>query len=165
MTVKSATKVTTTKVKTSPSKRTSRKRTSTTSISQRMAKFDEEINPTQPKVAVKVTKTEKPVRVTKPVETPKKVSTKAVTSEKKVSPTKSASKPVVDKKPTELVKPDVQLITFNQYIQDFKNRVKIHNYEFDLFVKDLKKGYQLITENVTKFNNHYMEGYKNQFNL
>ena len=117
------------------------------------------------KVAVKVTKTEKPVSVTKPVETPKKVSTKVKTSEKKVSPTKSASKPVVDKKPTELVKPDVQLITFNQYIQDFKNRVKIHNYEFDLFVKDLKKGYQLITENVIKFNNHYMEGYKKQFNL
>ena len=164
MTVKSGTKVTTTKVKTSPSKRTSRKRTSSTSLQQRMAKFDEEINPTPKKVAVKVTKTEKPVSVTKPVAvTPKKVT-------KTVSPTKSASKPVivedkiaptpkpvVEAKP-ELIKPEVKLISFKDYVQDIKNRVAIHNYEFALFIRDCKSGYQTVSQFV-------VEGYNKQFNL
>ena len=164
MTRKSATKVTTTKAKTSPSKRTSRKRTSSTSLQQRMAKFDEEINTNPKKVSVKVTTTEKPVRVTKPVAvTPKKVT-------KTVSPTKSASKPVivedkvaptpqpvVEAKP-ELIKPDVKLISFEDYVQDIKNRLAIHNYEFALFVRDCQNGYQSAVKYV-------VEGYNKQFNL
>ena len=164
MTRKSSTKVTTTKAKTSPSKRTSRKRTSSTSLQQRMAKFDEEINTNPKKVSVKVTKTVKPVSVTKPVAvTPKKVT-------KTVSPTKSASKPVivedkvaptpkpvVEAKP-ELIKPDVKLISFEDYVQDIKNRIAIHNYEFALFVRDCQNGYQ----SASKF---VVEGYNKQFNL
>ena len=163
MTRKSSTKVTTTKAKTSPSKRTSRKRTSSTSLSQRMAKFDEEINTNPKKVSVKVTKTVKPVSVTKPVAvTPKKVTTT-------VSPTKSASKPVIVEKkvaPTpktvveakpELIKPEVELISFESYVQDIKNRIAIHNYEFALFLKDCKFGYQSVSKYV-------VEGYNNQFN-
>ena len=164
MTRKSATKVTTTKAKTSPSKRTSRKRTSSTSLTQRMAKFDEEINTNPKKVSVKVTTTKKPVSVTKPVAiTPKKVTTTA-------SPTKSASKPVIVEKkvaPTpktvveakpELIKPDVKLISFEDYVQDIKNRLAIHNYEFALFVRDCQNGYQ----SASKF---VIEGYNKQFNL
>ncbi len=164
MTRKSSTKVTTTKAKTSPSKRTSRKRTSSTSLQQRMAKFDEEINPNPKKVSVKVTTTEKPVSVTKPVA----VTSKKVT--KTVSPTKSASKPVivedkvaptpkpvVEAKP-ELVKPNVELIPLESYVQDFKNRVKVHNYEFALFIKDCRFGIDFVTEFVK-------EGYKKQFNV
>ena len=164
MTRKSSTKVTTTKAKTSPSKRTSRKRTSSTSLQQRMAKFDEEINTNPKKVSVKVTTTKKPVSVTKPVAiTPKKVTTT-------VSPTKSASKPVIVEKkvaPTpktvveakpELIKPDVKLISFEDYVQDIKNRLAIHNYEFALFVRDCQNGYQ----SASKF---VVEGYNKQFNL
>ena len=164
MTRKSSTKVTTTKAKTSPSKRTSRKRTSSTSLTQRMAKFDEEINTNPKKVSVKVTKTVKPVSVTKPVAiTPKKVTTTASTTksaskpaivEKKVAPT---PKPVVEAKP-ELIKPDVKLISFEDYVQDIKNRLAIHNYEFALFVRDCQNGYQ----SASKF---VVEGYNKQFNL
>ena len=164
MTRKSSTKVTTTKAKTSPSKRTSRKRTSSTSLQQRMAKFDEEINTNPKKVSVKVTTTEKPVSVTKPVAiTPKKVTTtvsptksasKPVIVEKKVAPT---PKPVVEAKP-ELIKPDVKLISFEDYVQDIKNRLAIHNYEFALFVRDCQNGYQ----SASKF---VVEGYNKQFNL
>ena len=164
MTRKSATKVTTTKAKTSPSKRTSRKRTSSTSLQQRMAKFDEEINTNPKKVSVKVTTTKKPVSVTKPVAiTPKKVTTtvsptksasKPVIVEKKVAPT---PKPVVEAKP-ELIKPDVKLISFEDYVQDIKNRIAIHNYEFALFVRDCQNGYQ----SASKF---VIEGYNKQFNL
>ena len=164
MTRKSATKVTTTKAKTSTSKRTSRKRTSSTSLQQRMAKFDEEINTNPKKVSVKVTKTVKPVSVTKPdAITPKKVTTtvsptksasKPVIVEKKVAPT---PKPVVEAKP-ELIKPDVKLISFEDYVQDIKNRLAIHNYEFALFVRDCQNGYQ----SASKF---VVEGYNKQFNL
>ena len=164
MTRKSSTKVTTTKAKTSPSKRTSRKRTSSTSLQQRMAKFDEEINTNPKKVSVKVTTTKKPVSVTKPVAiTPKKVTTtvsptksasKPVIVEKKVAPT---PKPVVEAKP-ELIKPDVKLISFEDYVQDIKNRLAIHNYEFALFVRDCQNGYQ----SASKF---VVEGYNKQFNL
>ena len=164
MTRKSSTKVTTTKAKTSPSKRTSRKRTSSTSLQQRMAKFDEEINTNPKKVSVKVTTTKKPVSVTKPVAiTPKKVTTtvsptksasKPVIVEKKVAPT---PKPVVEAKP-ELIKPDVKLISFEDYVQDIKNRIAIHNYEFALFVRDCQNGYQ----SASKF---VVEGYNKQFNL
>ena len=166
MTRKSSTKVTTTKAKTSPSKRTSRKRTSSTSLSQRMAKFDEEINTNPKKVSVKVTTTKKPVSVTKPVETPKKVTTKVVSTPKKVSTTRSASKPVVNTEDAKdwtenvnvpLIKPDVKLISFEDYVQDIKNRVLIHNYEFALFLKDCKFGYQSVSKYV-------VEGYNNQFN-
>ena len=128
-----------------------------------MAKFDEEINTNPKKVSVKVTTTKKPVSVTKPVAvTPKKVTTT-------VSPTKSASKPVIVEKkvaPTpktvveakpELIKPEVELISFETYVQDIKNRLAIHNYEFALFLKDCKFGYQSVSKYV-------VEGYNNQFN-
>ena len=164
MTRKSSTKVTTTKAKTSPSKRTSRKRTSSTSLTQRMAKFDEEINTNPKKVSVKVTTTKKPVSVTKPVAiTPKKVTTTASTTksaskpaivEKKVAPT---PKTVVEAKP-ELIKPEVELISFDSYVQDIKNRIAIHNYEFALFVKDCRFGVNFVT-------NYLQDSYKKQFNL
>ena len=39
------------------------------------------------------------------------------------------------------VVPPAPKLTFADYREDFQARVKVHNYEFNLFVKDLQKGY------------------------
>ena len=72
----------------------------------------------------------------------------------KVTPT---PKTVVEAKP-ELIKPEVELISFESYVQDIKNRLAIHNYEFALFVRDCRNGYQSTVKYV-------VEGYNKQFNL
>ena len=170
---KSSSKVTTTKTKTSSPKRTTKRRTSSTKSASKTVIVEKKVTPTVKPVSVtkpvvnttkKVTTTKKPVRVTKPVEiTPKKVTTTASTTksaskpvnvEKKVAPT---PKPVVEAKP-ELIKPEVELISFESYVQDIKNRIAIHNYEFALFVKDCRFGINFVT-------NYLQDSYKKQFNL
>ena len=169
---KSSSKVSTTKTKTSSPKRTTKRRTSSTKSASKTAIVEKKVTPTVKPVSVtkpvvnttkKVTTTKKPVRVTKTVEiAPKKVTTTASTTksaskpvivEKKVAPT---PKTVVEAKP-ELIKPEVELISFDSYVQDIKNRIAIHNYEFALFVRDCRNGYQ----SASKF---VVEGYNNQFN-
>ena len=59
---------------------------------------------------------------------------------------KSAAKVITTPKPvvvthTIKVAPPAPKLTFNDYREDFQARVKVHNYEFNLFVKDLQKGY------------------------
>ena len=173
MTRKSSSKVTTTKTKTSSPKRTTKRRTSSTKSASKTVIVEKKVTPTVKPVSVtkpvvnttkKVTTTKKPVRVTKPVQiTSKKVTktasttksaSKPVNVEKKVAPT---PKTVVESKP-ELIKPEVEIISFDSYVQDIKNRIAIHNYEFALFVKDCRFGIDFVTEFVK-------EGYKKQFNL
>ena len=172
MTRKSSSKVTTTKTKTSSPKRTTKRRTSSTKSASKTVIVEKKVTPTVKPVSVtkpvvnttkKVTTTKKPVRVTKPVEiAPKKVTTvsttksasKPVIVEKKVAPT---PKTVVEAKP-ELIKPEVELISFDSYVQDIKNRIAIHNYEFALFVKDCRFGVNFVT-------NYLQDSYKKQFNL
>ena len=173
MTRKSSTKVTTTKAKTSTPNRTTKRRTSSTKSASKPAIVEKKVTTTVKPVSVtkpvvnttkKVTTTKKPVRVTKTVAiTPKKVTTTASTTksaskpvivEKKVAPT---PKTVVEAKP-ELVKPNVKLIPLESYVQDIKNRLAIHDYEFALFVRDCQNGYQSAVKYV-------VEGYNKQFNL
>ena len=170
---KSSAKVSTTQTKTSSPKRTTKRRTSSTKSASKTLFVEKKVTPTVKPVSVtkpvvnttkKVTTTKKPVRVTKPVEiAPKKVTTTASTTksaskpvivEKKVAPT---PKTVVEAKP-ELIKPEVELISFESYVQDIKNRLAIHNYEFALFVRDCRNGYQSTVKYV-------VEGYNKQFNL
>ena len=40
-------------------------------------------------------------------------------------------------------RPDVKLLTIQDYWNDIRNRSQIHNYEFTLFLDDCKKGLQL----------------------
>ena len=106
------------------------------------------------KVTTTKAKTSTPKRTTKRRTSSTKSASKPVIVEKKVAPT---PKPVVEAKP-ELIKPDVKLISFEDYVQDIKNRLAIHNYEFALFVRDCQNGYQ----SASKF---VIEGYNKQFNL
>ena len=43
----------------------------------------------------------------------------------------------VNRKPR---KPSGKIITIQQYVTDLKRRTEIHNYEFYMFVEDIKKG-------------------------
>ena len=50
------------------------------------------------------------------------------------------SVPVVEPTPIAVLeKPDVTLLTNEQLWNDLQNRVKVHNYEFSMMVKDLKQ--------------------------
>ena len=106
---------------------TTRKRR-TRKTSQTAAKSVAKVTPTLKTVSVKnvgqspakVTPTPKPVSVKKAVKSPaKKVSTR------------------------KLKRPAKTVLTLNHYVRDYQSRVKIHNYEFNLFLEDCKKGLQL----------------------
>ena len=105
------------------------------------------------KVTTTKTKTSSPKRTTKRRTSSTKSASKPAIVEKKVAPT---PKTVVEAKP-ELVKPNVKLIPLESYVQDIKNRLAIHNYEFALFVRDCQNGYQSTVKYV-------VEGYNKQFN-
>tara|TARA_Y100001973_G_scaffold74948_1_gene109472 strand:- start:1044 stop:1349 length:306 start_codon:yes stop_codon:yes gene_type:complete len=45
----------------------------------------------------------------------------------------------VPSKTVDLVKPDVQLITLQEYRADFQKRLKIHDYEVTILMGDIKK--------------------------
>ena len=71
----------------------------------------------------------KTVRSTDTKVTPKKVTKTTVT---KVTPKKVTTT-------SEFQKPDVKLISMNEYWNDLKNRTAIHQYEWSMAVKDMKK--------------------------
>ena len=150
MTRKSSSKVTTTKTKTSSPKRTTKRRTSSTKSASKTVIVEKKVTPTVKPVSV----TKPVVNTTKKVTTTTKSASKPVIVEKKVAPT---PKTVVEAKP-ELIKPEVELISFDSYVQDIKNRIAIHNYEFALFVKDCRFGINFVT-------NYLQDSYKKQFNL
>ena len=57
-----------------------------------------------------------------------------------VAPKAVQSVPVVESVSTDvLVKPDVTLLTNEQLWNDLKNRVRVHNYEFSMMIRDLKQ--------------------------
>ena len=45
-----------------------------------------------------------------------------------------------------LTRPDVKLISRQEYWEDFRNRMKIHDYEFNEAVSDMKKCVQFTKE-------------------
>ena len=90
----------------------------------------------------KVTQTPNPVSVKKAVKsTAKKVSTK------------------------KLKRPAKTVLTLNHYKRDFQSRVKIHNYEFNLFLEDCKKGLQLADKSLRNFYDYALQSYKIHFNV
>lgn len=66
-----------------------------------------------------------------------------------------------DVEPLTSLKPN---LTVKDYVDDFKIRVKIHNYEVDLLVKDIKSSYQKIKPSLDKVVNYLKESYNNEFN-
>ena len=58
----------------------------------------------------------------------------------------------VNRKPR---KPTGKIITLSQYGTDLKRRLDIHNYEFYMFIEDIKKGINAII--------HYLESIQTQY--
>ena len=87
----------------------------------------------------------KPVRKRRTRKSPTKTMTEqkvtTITPIKEVTPIKDA---VVVNKPEKLTKPDVDLISMQSYVDDFNNRMKIHNYELQEAVADLKKAVEYL---------------------
>tara|TARA_B100001250_G_scaffold218459_1_gene187468 strand:+ start:528 stop:860 length:333 start_codon:yes stop_codon:yes gene_type:complete len=109
-----------------------------------------------------------PVSSTSTVSTTAKKRTRKVTTTAKKSvtkvkrtPRKSTSK-VTTKK---LKRPAKTVLTLNHYVRDYQSRVKIHNYEVQQFMEDLKVGYTLATQLSSQFVNYARESYKNHFNV
>ena len=62
------------------------------------------------------------------------------------------------------VKPEVSLISRDQYLQDVKNRWQIHQFETQQLWEDLVKGYNYVSPYVTKSIDYVTSAYNKQFN-
>ena len=89
--------------------------------------------------------------------TPRKRRTRKVTTTVKKSVTKAT--------PKKLKRPAKTVLTLNHYVRDFQSRVKIHNYEFTLFLDDCKKGLQLANKSLSSFYQYATKSYKSHFNV
>ena len=89
--------------------------------------------------------------------TPRKRRTRKVTT----TTTKSVTKVT----PKKLKRPAKTVLTLNHYVRDYQSRVKIHNYEFTLFLNDCKKGLQLANKSLRSFYQYATVSYKSHFNV
>ena len=89
--------------------------------------------------------------------TPRKRRTRKVTT----TTTKSVTKVT----PKKLKRPAKTVLTLNHYVRDYQSRVKIHNYEFTLFLNDCKKGLQLANKSLSSFYQYATKSYKSHFNV
>ena len=89
--------------------------------------------------------------------TPRKRRTRKVTTTVKKSVTKAT--------PKKLKRPAKTVLTLNHYVRDYQSRVKIHNYEFTLFLDDCKKGLQLANKSLSSFYQYATKSYKSHFNV
>ena len=64
---------------------------------------------------------------------------RAKRARKPATVTMNQQQPMKVEVPTPRTRPDVQLITREAYWQDYQNRMKIHDYEFNEAMNDLKK--------------------------
>ena len=89
--------------------------------------------------------------------TPRKRRTRKVTTTVKKSVTKAT--------PKKLKRPAKTVLTLNHYVRDYQSRVKIHNYEINLFLEDCKKGLQLADKSLRSFYDYALQSYKVHFNV
>ena len=89
--------------------------------------------------------------------------TKSNASVKKVTRTKAKTRTRVTT--TKLKRPAKSVLTLNHYVRDYQSRVKIHNYEFTLFLEDCKKGLQLANKSLRSFYEYATVSYKSHFNV
>ena len=61
------------------------------------------------------------------------------------------------------VKPEVSLISRDQYLQDVKNRWQIHQFETQQLWEDLVKGYNYVSPYVTKSIDYVTSAFNKQF--
>ena len=89
--------------------------------------------------------------------TPRKRRTRKVTT--------TSTKSVTKVTPKKLKRPAKTVLTLNHYVRDYQSRVKIHNYEFTLFLDDCKKGLQLVNKSLRSFYEYATVSYKSHFNV
>ena len=97
-----------------------------------------------------------------------KKSPRTVVTKKSTVTSKSVNKvtPIEEVKVTETpvkVKPEVSLISRDQYLQDVKNRWQIHQFETQQLWEDLVKGYNYVSPYVTKSIEYVTSAYNKQF--
>ena len=79
--------------------------------------------------------------------------------------TTTTTKSVTKVTPKKLKRPAKTVLTLNHYVRDYQSRVKIHNYEFTLFLDDCKKGLQLANKSLRSFYQYATVSYKSHFNV
>ena len=98
-----------------------------------------------------------------PTKSTAKVTTTKAKTRSKVTTTRTKRTPKVTR--TKLKRPAKSVLTLNHYVRDYQSRVKIHNYEFTLFLQDCKKGLQLADKSARSFYNFAILRYKAHFNI
>ena len=79
----------------------------------------------------------------------RKTRTRKATAPKAVATKAVQSVPIVEPTPVAVLeKPDVTLLTNEQLWNDLKNRVRVHNYEFSMMIRDLKQMIEWTQEQV-----------------
>ena len=102
----------------------------------------------------------------------RKTSQTAAKSVAKVTPTpitvsvkKAVKSPAKKVSTRKLKRPAKTVLTLNHYVRDYQSRVKIHNYEINLFLEDCKKGLQLADKSLRSFYDYALQSYKVHFNV
>ena len=98
-----------------------------------------------------------------PTKSTAKVTTTKAKTRSKVTTTRTKRTPRVTT--TKLKRPAKSVLTLNHYVRDYQSRVKIHNYEFTLFLNDCKKGLQLVRQSSKSLYNYTLQSYKTHFNV
>ena len=98
-----------------------------------------------------------------PTKSTAKVTTTKAKTRSKVTTTRTKRTPKVTT--TKLKRPAKSVLTLNHYVRDYQSRVKIHNYEFTLFLDDCKKGLQIADKSVRSFYQYATKSYKSHFNV
>ena len=110
-----------------------------------------------------IMKESKQIVTTMPTKSIAKVTTTKAKTRSKVTTTRTKRTPKVTT--TKLKRPAKSVLTLNHYVRDYQSRVKIHNYEFTLFLNDCKKGLQLVRQSSQSLYNYALDSYKNHFNV
>ena len=110
-----------------------------------------------------IMKESKQIVSTMPTKSTAKVTTTKAKTRSKVTTTRTKRTPRVTT--TKLKRPAKSVLTLNHYVRDYQSRVKIHNYEFTLFLNDCKKGLQLVDQYSKSFYKYALQSYKNHFNV
>ena len=110
-----------------------------------------------------IMKESKQIVSTMPTKSTAKVTTTKAKTRSKVTTTRTKRTPRVTR--TKLKRPAKSVLTLNHYVRDYQSRVKIHNYEFNLFLEDCKKGLQLADKSLRSFYDYALQSYKIHFNV
>ena len=114
--------------------------------------------------SVKSTTTRKR-RTRKTSQTAAKSVAKVTPTPKTVSVKKAVKSPAKKVSTRKLKRPAKTVLTLNHYVRDYQSRVKIHNYEINLFLEDCKKGLQLADKSLRSFYDYALQSYKLHFNV